>query len=352
MITPNPLVGTGLHALGGISASTCYLPYHQTKKWSWVPFWLVQSFFAWILVPLILGLATVPGFFSVLRDSPTEVVWPAFLLGCLYGFGGMSFGFAIRNIGYSLTFTISIGLSAILGTLVPLLLKGGLVEYFSRPGGSYILTGMVISVLGVFVCGWAGFKKEKTLGSASTFNMRKGLILTLIAGVLSAVFNISLEIGQPIADLAAARGAGHFEGNAKLIVSTAGCFLVNLVWFVVLGIKENSLQEFTFRTGLTGKELFRNFFWSGLAGTMWCFQFFFYGLGHVKMGNFQFASWVIHMSMLIFFSYMVGVLMKEWKNVSRGTYLTLIVALVLLLCSFLIMTYGSMVGEAAMGTGH
>ena len=47
--------------------------------------------------------------------------------------------------------------------------------------------------------------------------------------------------------------------------------------------------------------------------------FFFYGLGHVRMGNFMFASWVIHMSMLIFFSYLVGLIMKEWKGVSKKT---------------------------------
>jgi L-rhamnose-H+ transport protein len=46
------------------------------------------------------------------------------------------------------------------------------------------------------------------------------------------------------------------------------------------------------------------------------------------------------------------VLMKEWKNVSRGTYITLIFALLLLLCSFVIMTYGSVVGEAAMSARH
>jgi hypothetical protein len=30
-------------------------------------------------------------------------------------------------------------------------------------------------------------------------------------------------------------------------------------------------------------------------------------LGHVKMGNFMFISWVLHMLMLIFFSYIIGV---------------------------------------------
>ena len=61
----------------------------------------------------------------------------------------------------------------------------------------------------------------------------------------------------------------------------------------------------------------------------------------------MFASWVIHMSMLIFFSYLVGLLMKEWKQVSRKTYTVLIVALLTLVISFVIMTYGSMMGEEA-----
>ena len=66
------------------------------------------------------------------------------------------------------------------------------------------------------------------------------------------------------------------------------------------------------------------------------------------MGHFQFASWVLHMSMLIFFSYIVGVIMKEWKNVSRITYITLIIALITLIISFIITAYGSVVGEGLL----
>jgi L-rhamnose-H+ transport protein len=51
------------------------------------------------------------------------------------------------------------------------------------------------------------------------------------------------------------------------------------------------------------------------------------------------------MSMLIFFSYLVGLLMKEWKNVTRRTYATLIIALLVLVTSFVIMTYGTMQGN-------
>ena len=213
-MTSNPILGTLLHAVGGASASTCYLPNHKTKQWSWGTFWLVQATFAWLLMPLLLGWLTVPSFFEVLHKSPSGAFWGAFLLGGVYGFGGMSFGYAIRNIGYSLTYTIGIGISAVLGTLTPIIMRGQVAEYFSRPGSGIVLIGMVLSVIGVSLCGWAGFKKESDLGELKNsvhFNMTTGLTLAIIAGLLSAVFNISLEVGKPISDLAAHYGAGNYS---------------------------------------------------------------------------------------------------------------------------------------------
>jgi L-rhamnose-H+ transport protein len=349
MIQSNPILGTGLHAIGGISASSCYTPQTKVKNWSWGTFWLVQAFFAWIFVPILAGWFTVPGFFGILQKTPSDVFWGAFWLGALYGFGGMSFGFSIKHIGYSLTYTIAIGISAVLGTLIPLALNDHLVEYFTRPGSGVIITGMLLSVAGVGMCGWAGFKKENDLqklaGQSISFKMSTGLMLAIIAGVLSAVFNLSLEHGQPIADMAAKNGAGNFEGNAKMIVSTSGCFVVNFIWFIVLGIKEKTLTEFTVSEGLSRSRIVKNTFWSALAGTLWFVQFLFYGLGHVQMGNYRFISWVLHMSMLIFFSFGIGVIMKEWKNVSKNTYITLIIALLTLVVSFVVMTTGSYIGE-------
>ncbi len=349
MLTPNPIVGTGLHALGGMSAATCYMPYPRIRKWSWGTFWLVQACFAWLIMPMIIGAITVPGFFSILADAPPDVFWGAFLLGAVYGFGGMSFGLAIGKIGYSLTYTIAIGISAVLGTLVPLMVYGGLTEYFTGPGSNIVLIGMVMSIAGVGLSGWAGFRKEKDLSERDDnplqFNMSAGLVLAVIAGVLSAVFNISLEHGQPIADMAAEKGAGHFEGNAKIIVSTSGCLLVNFTWFLVLGIRQKTLKEFIPGVAVPWGQLLRNFGWSAFAGSLWFMQFFFYGLGHVWMGSFQFVSWVLHMSMLIFFSYIVGVIMKEWKNVRPLTYCILVLSLVILISSFVVMAWGSTLGE-------
>lgn len=358
MISPNPLSGTFLHAVGGISAATCYVPFQKTSSWSWNSYWLVQATFAWLFFPILIGFITVPHLFEVFTQAESTVIIQAVLLGSIYGFGGMCFGYAIKHIGYSLTYTISIGISAILGTFVPLLMHGTLVEHFSKPGGMVILSGMGLSVVGISLCGLAGYRKEndlKKLGNsgelAAGFNMKKGLLLTITAGVLSAVFGISLEVGAPIAEIAGQHGAGHFEGNANLLLSTGGAFITNFIWFIVVGIRQNTLKEITDVRGLGKKTIAINLVMSMLSGALWYGQFFFYGMAHVRMGPFKFASWVIHMSMLIFFSYLVGILMKEWTAVSKRTYTTLIAALVVLVVSFIIMTYGSSLGTEVV-SGH
>lgn len=275
MISPNPIIGTGLHAVGGISAATCYLPSNFIKKWSWGTFWLAQAFFAWIVAPLVIGWATVPNFFHLVFNAPKSSMLIAFSLGAAYGFGGLSFGKAIIHIGYSLTYTLAIGISAVIGTLLPLAVLGGMNDYFSQPGSGIVILGMMMSVIGVALCGWAGFKKEKDIKSGlpgkAGFNMAAGLLLTIIAGILSGVFNLSLEFGQPVAELAAQNGAGHFEGNAKLIVSTSGCFLTNFIWFTTAGYRNNTLREFAPRKIQTsGKTYLGNWSLSALTGTVNC----------------------------------------------------------------------------------
>ncbi|SDX19294.1 L-rhamnose-H+ transport protein [Lutibacter oricola] len=354
----NPLLGTLIHAVGGVAASTCYLPLQKVKKWSWDTYWLLQASFAWFIFPFIIGFLTVPNLMDVFAKADTSVLINATLLGSIYGFGGMCFGLAIRHIGYSLTYTISIGISAILGTIVPLIMHGELVEKYNAPGGNIVFLGMFFALIGIVICGVAGYKKENDLKDVKvegaeplTFNMKKGLTLTLIAGILSAVFGISLEVGEPLSAIADANGAGQFQGNAKLILSTGGAFITNLIWFTIVGLKRGTLKQLIDVKGIGVSAYSLNVGMSILTGALWYGQFFFYGIGHTNMGDFGFASWVIHMSMLIFFSYIVGIIMKEWTQVTKKTNTILILALVVLITSFVVMAYGTMLGEGNIG-GH
>lgn len=345
MIAPNPIFGTGLHALGGVSAASCYLPYQKTK-WSWGSFWIVQAHFAWVIVPILIALLTVPDLMSCFTGAPASAIFIPMLLGAIYGFGGMSFGFAIKHIGYSMTYTLAIGISSIVGFLVPLILNGHLSDFFTATGGGTLLIGIFLSLTGIFLCGTAGYKKERFLKKANpgaqSFNMGKGLALTIFAGILSGIFGVGLELAQPVSDIAAANGAGHFEGNARIILPSLGCYFTNIIWFVVAGIRNKTIRELHPKNALSKGGYSKNFLWSAMGGTLWYVQFFFYGLGHVRMGNFMAASWVIHMSMLIFFSYIVGIILKEWRQLKKSIILVLIAGLLILLTSFIIMSIGSL----------
>jgi L-rhamnose-H+ transport protein len=82
-----------------------------------------------------------------------------------------------------------------------------------------------------------------------------------------------------------------------------------------------------------------------LTGLLWYGQFFFYGLGHVRMGKFKFTSWAIHMIMLVLLSALVGLFLKEWKTTGPKTKWLLGAALFVLLTSILLLTYGNWMGE-------
>ena len=56
-------------------------------------------------------------------------------------------------------------------------------------------------------------------------------------------------------------------------------------------------------------------------------------MGSTKMGDYDFASWSIHMSFIIIFSNMWGMILNEWKGASKKTMRFLYVGLGILIIS-------------------
>jgi L-rhamnose-H+ transport protein len=352
-VTPNPLLGVGLHAIGALFAATCYTPQKKVKGWSWQTYWLTQASFCWLLLPIIGAWMTIPDLLAVLREAPTSAMWHSFLLGAAYGIGGTAFGISIRYIGFSLTYAIAVGLSSVLGTLIPPLVKGTLGEVLHKPGAGWVLAGIVVGVLGIAGTGWAGWLKEKDLTaqkSRGEFSLAKGLFLSLLAGVLSAVYGFALEAGTPIADVASAHGAGVFRGNVVYIFSNTGAFLTTAIYCLWLHARHKTIGELVeLPAGPEKASLPLNFLMAAITGLFWYGQFFFYNLGHVNLGEkFAFTSWAIHMIMLVMFSNLMGVLLREWRQCRRLTHTTVGLALFILVAAVLLLTYGNHIGDVAV----
>jgi L-rhamnose-H+ transport protein len=328
--------------------------------WSWQTYWLAQAFICWFILPVVVAYLTIPELMQVLKEAPASAMQRSFFLGMAYGIGGTAFGIAIRYVGFSLTYAIAVGISCVLGTLLPPLVHGTLGDVFRSNGSGFILSGVAMGAVGIALCGAAGRNKEVDLElqkqnglsfsdepgkkqiNKPVFSLAKGLPLCFLAGVLSALYGFSLDQGKPIADVAAEYGAGNYQGNVVYIFSNTGAFITTLLYCLYLHSKEKTFGQYI---SPGGQGLWVNYLMAVITGLLWYGQFFFYGLGHVRMGRFKFSSWAIHMIMLVLLSSLVGLILKEWKTTSPKTKKLLGLALFVLLSAILLLTYGNWIEE-------
>ena len=350
MIIASLPLGIEFHGAGALLSANCYAPQKYVRKWSWEIFWLAQASWCWLILPFVGAFITIPHLWMVLASAPTNLMFYGFLMGIAYGVGGTAFNISIRYIGFSLTYSIAVGLSSILGTIVPPLVRGQAAMILARPGSQWVVAGLVAGALGIAICGAAGRMKERNLeaasGRRSEFSLVVGLALSLVAGVFSAVYGLALEVTAPIADLAEHYGAGVWKGNVSYIFVNSGAFLTAIIYCLYLARRNHSLGELVaLPSGGGSKRIVRNHLLALLTGTLWYGQFFFYNLGHVYLGaQYSFCSWAIHMIMLVLFSNLLAIIFKEWKGSGGGTRLTIFLGIVVLAAAIIMLTWGNHLG--------
>ena len=352
-IAPNPVLGVIFHSAGAFLAANCYTPQKYVRRWSWEIFWMVQAAWCWLLWPVIGAICTIPCLWQVLSDSPKLPMLLCLLMGVAYGIGGTAFNLSIRYIGFSLTYSIAVGLSSVLGTLIVPLAQGRLGAIMTKPGSGWVIMGVAVGTLGIALCGAAGRFKEMDLRDQNNgpgeFAWFKGLALSLVAGVLSAVYGIAInDIAKPIVAVAEQYGAGYWKGNVAYLFVNPGAFLTALGYSLYLARQNRSFAELVaVDKASRPKQLAFNYGLATLTGTLWYGQFLFYNLGHVRMGSYEFSSWAIHMILLVLFSNLLGVAFHEWRGCRPRTHCAIGFAIAVLVAAILVLTYGNYLGEHA-----
>jgi len=336
----NIAIGLLIIAIGSLGQSSSYVPIQKIKKWSWESFWLVQGIFAWLLFPFLGSLLGIPADHSLLEILSAGGAGESFFYGILWGVGGLTFGLSMRYLGIALGQSIALGTCAGFGTLFPALLNG--TDLFHGEG-FVLLIGVSLTLAGIAVIGYAGSLRasmmtdEEKKAAIKDFALTKGLIVALLAGVMSACFNLGLEAGTPIVDKAKALGANNlFALNPVIFLVTMGGFVTNALYCLFQNFKNHTFSDYT---KVTASEGINNLLFCLLAGALWYSQFF--GLG---MGKSFFAdspimlafSWSILMSLNVIFSNLWGLFLKEWKGANRKTLTTLILGMLILIFSLIL----------------
>jgi L-rhamnose-H+ transport protein len=206
---------------------------------------------------------------------------------------------------------------------------------------------------------------------------------------MSACFSFGLTAAEPIGKASVAAGTDElWSGLPALIVVMFGGFTTNFIWCILLNIKNGTGYEYfasELRHPAHAKDgsvienpidapseevvsqsrssssadlripRLANLFFSGLAGTTWYFQFFFYSMGHIRMGGsdpkgFGFSSWTLHMASIIIFSTMWGWIFHEWKGSSKRAHTLIAAGIATLILSTVIIGYGTYL--KGIVTGH
>jgi L-rhamnose-H+ transport protein len=343
----NILLGIFLIATGAFSAGSFAVPFGKIKGWNWESYWMVFSLGAYFLLPLLACIIFTPDFISIIKLMPRKVLIWVFLLGAVYGVGNLSFGLALRYLGLSLGYALSLGLMLAIGTLIPPALDGRLALMITSSGGKLLVAGVVVAVVGIILSAWSGILKDKMVSadkkreSVSEFSLGKGIMASLLVGVTGSAMALGFEQGQSIAVLAEESGINPlFSMVPVYLILLTGTFISTLLWCVFLGVKNRSLTDYVKSTNV--KILALNYAFGLLAGLLWFSQFIFYSMGKSKMGPFTFTSWGILMALTIGFATVWGLIRGEWKGVSVRIYIIMLLSLVVLIgASFMIGISGS-----------
>lgn len=183
------IIGLIIIAIGSFCQSSSYVPIKKVKEWSWESFWLLQGVFAWLVFPLLGALLGIPQGSSLFDLWGTGGAPMSIFYGILWGVGGLTFGLSMRYLGVALGQSIALGTCAGFGTLFPAIFAG---TNLFEGNGLILLLGVCITLSGIAIIGYAGSLRAKNMSeeekraAVKDFALTKGLLVALLAGVMSA----------------------------------------------------------------------------------------------------------------------------------------------------------------------
>ena len=312
-------LGLWLVLLGGILQGSFALPMKRMPGWRWENTWFIYSIAAMLVLPWAIAFATVPHFGQVLGETHSEALAEVALFGFGWGIGSTLFGLGISRVGIALTFAIVLGITASLGSLLPLIVLHP-DQLFTRQGYA-LLAGLAIVILGIGMCSAAGHRRERELSTQAVkvagAGFWLGLVICVFSGVFSAMLNFSFVFGKELQQNSLAAGAtSAMASNLVWAVALSAGFVVNAGYCVYLLQKNRTWQ-------ILSQKNIPALYWLGatLMGVVWFFGITAYGMGATDLGPLGAAlGWPVFMAMNIITANVWGVLSGEWKGSSRLTY--------------------------------
>lgn len=319
--------------ISGLCQGSFGLGYKKYDPLSWEAFWGVYSLFCGIDA-FIWTLIVQPGLFDILGSAGTTAILIPALCGAVWGLSTLAFSKSVLVVGMSLCFGVNMGVSSVVGTLIPFFTGA------NKPSAKSILflaLGIVITLVGIVIITKAGLMKEKASNGGDNGDRVKaaagstmfGVILAIVSGLCSGIMNVGFDKAAVLS-----KDSPNFVAQAAvqwLPVLGAG-MLCSMLACLILCIKRKSLN--TFGKKGTPKTLLK------LYGTslIWFAALILYGIASKLLGDYGSSiGWLVFNAIALVVSSMWGVVTGEWKGHKGPRKLLFIGDAVLLVSWILIM---------------
>jgi len=342
------IVGLIFVTLAGLGTGLSAWPFKVIKDIHFEQFVFLNILLGIVIYPWLIVLFNVPDIGLLIKTVGCKTLLISNLLTMAWGVANLLCMICIVRIGAALTGAILASLGMSVGIIVPLILKGsGLFknapDLFSKPG-ILIMIGLIVILAGVAMVSIAGFGREKALKNESgqikkkqaSGNFRQGLLLVILAGILSCGLGLAFVYGQgPVIEAVKQQGAGEITANfAVWALACLGGAAVNIGYAAFMMTKKKTWKLLFVRKD--------ELICSLLIGLQFLGSMILMGRGMVILGILGASvGFGIQQSMQIIGNQVVGFVGGEWRGVNGRPRRIMYLALGVIFIAVIILAYSN-----------
>lgn len=295
------IFGFTILLIAGLCQGSFGLGYKKYSPFSWAAFWGIYNILC-IITAVAFSWAAAPGLWGIMSDKGFTYWIVPLLCGALWGLSAVAFSKGIDKIGMSMVYGISMGISTIVGSIMPMIINAAF------PAGSSAVSffiGLTLTVIGVIIVTIAGVKRDGGMKQSVS-----GIVLALLSGLGSGAMNVGFTHSESISNDFIRFGYSQAAVSSArwLPVLVGGCIAGSIWCISELCVKHE------WKTVIAKGSAARTIILFGVS-IVWYAALLLYGLAAAMLGEMgSSAGWILFNALALIISVLWGIKTGEWKN--------------------------------------
>ncbi|HKS97823.1 MAG TPA: L-rhamnose/proton symporter RhaT, partial [Terriglobia bacterium] len=106
--------------LAGVAGASFAWPMKHFRGWRWEHVWVGQALTSNVIFPLLTLVILWPLFRDYMTAVPAPRYGTLFVMGMLWGLGGIGYGMSLVLLGLSFTYSVLFSVTTVCGALLPM----------------------------------------------------------------------------------------------------------------------------------------------------------------------------------------------------------------------------------------